>query len=76
MFNKPRDQTTTTSISKQVIPADEILQHGALPGALSAHHGDLRQVQVTALPDGAEGVLQLVDEGDQVLHPPVPHGGG
>ena len=57
-------------------PPHEVLQHGALPRALPAHHGDLRQVQVAALPDGAEGVLQLVDQRDQLLHAAVPHGGG
>jgi len=51
----------------------EVLEHGALPGALAAHHRDLRQVQVTALPDGAEGVLEPVHQRDQVLHAPVPH---
>lgn len=56
-------------------PPHEVLQHGALPGALPPHHRDLRQVQVAALADGAEGVLQLVDEGDEVFHSPIPHDG-
>ena len=55
-------------------PANEILQDWAFPGALSADHGDLREVQITTLADGAESVLKFVDQGDQVFHPPVPHG--
>lgn len=58
-----------------VQPADEILQHRAFPCALPADDRYLRQVQVARLADGAEGVLQLVDEGDEVFHSPVPHDG-
>ncbi|TNN63059.1 hypothetical protein EYF80_026675 [Liparis tanakae] len=47
-----------------VQPPDEILQHGALPCALAADDRYLRQVQVAALADGAEGVLEFVDEGN------------
>lgn len=57
------------------LPAHEVLQHRALPGALPAHHRDLRQVQARVLPDGGERVLQLVDQRDQLLHAPVPHDG-
>ena len=57
-------------------PAHEVLEHRALAGALAAHHGDLRQVQVAALADGAEGILQLVDQRDQLFHPAVAHGAG
>lgn len=60
----------------QKVPPDEILQHRALAGALPPDHGDLRQVEVSVLPDGGEGVLQPVDQRDQILHPAVPHGGG
>lgn len=60
-------------MSKPRSPAHEVLQNRALPGALAAHHRDLRQLQVTALADGAEGVLQFINQGDQVLHPAVPH---
>lgn len=56
-------------------PANEVLQHGALPGALAADHRYLRQIQVATLADGAEGVLELVDEGNEVLHSPVSHDG-
>lgn len=35
----------------------EVLQHGALPSTLASDYGDLRQVEVTALPDAAEGIL-------------------
>src|SRR3712207_8322731 len=31
------------------LPAYEILEHRALAGALAAHHGDLRQVEVRVL---------------------------
>lgn len=48
---------TLLPYSPALSPAHEVLQHGALPGALPAHHSNLRQVQVAALPDGAEGVL-------------------
>ena len=57
-------------------PAHEVLEHRALAGALAAHHGDLRQVQVAALADGTEGILQLVDQRDQLFHPAVAHGAG
>lgn len=56
-------------------PPNEVLQHGALPCALAADDRYLRQVQVAALADGAEGVLELVDEGNEVFHPPVSHSG-
>ncbi|TNN81485.1 hypothetical protein EYF80_008257 [Liparis tanakae] len=39
-------------------------KHGALPCTLTADHCDLRQVQVAGLADGAEGILQLVDQRD------------
>ena len=54
-------------------PSYEVLQHRALPSALAADHSYLRQVEVAALPDGAEGILEFVNEGNQILHPPVPH---
>lgn len=56
------------------LPAHEVLQHGAFSRALAAHHGDLRQVQVAGLADTAEGILQLVDQRDQLLHAAVSHG--
>lgn len=55
-------------------PAHEVLQHRALPGALAADHRDLRQVEARVLADGGEGVLELVNQRDEFLHPPVPHG--
>lgn len=57
-----------------ILPAYKVLQHGALSCALAADHSDLRQVQVTGLTDGAEGILQLVDQRDQILHATVSHG--
>lgn len=54
-------------------PPNEILKHGALPCALAADHRYLRQIQVATLADGAEGVLELVDEGNEVFHSPISH---
>jgi len=55
------------------LPAHKVLQHGALAGALAAHHGDLRQVEAAALAHAAQRVLEPVDQRDQVLHAAVPH---
>lgn len=55
--------------------AHEVLQHRALPSALAAHHRDLWQVEVRILADGGERVLKSVDQRDELLHPPIPHGG-
>lgn len=65
--------TCKAVVHKTMSPPHEVLQYGALPGALPADHRYLRQVQVAALADGAEGVLELVDERNQLLHPAVPH---
>jgi hypothetical protein len=46
-------------------PAHDALQHTGLARGLRAHHHDLRQVE-RLLADGAEDVLQLVDDGDEV----------
>lgn len=59
-----------------VIPAHEIFQDRAFACALTPDHRDLRQVQVAALSDGTEGVLQAVHQRDELLHPPVAHGDG
>lgn len=59
-----------------VIPAYEIFQDRAFARALPPDHRDLRQVQVAALSDGTEGVLQAVHQRDEILHPPVAHGYG
>ena len=53
--------------------AHEVLQHRAFPGALTADHGDLRQVNGSVLTDGGERILHLVDQRNQVLHATVPH---
>ncbi|TNN41702.1 hypothetical protein EYF80_048146 [Liparis tanakae] len=50
-----------------------VLQHGALAGALSAHHGDLRQLEAAALARAAQRVLEPVDQRDELLHAAVPH---
>lgn len=60
-------------MSEGLSPAHEALQDGALPCALLAHHGDLRQLEAAALPRAAQGVLQAVDQRNQVLHPSVAH---
>lgn len=57
-----------------ILPAYKVLQHRAFPRALAADHCDLRQVQVAGLADGAEGILQPVDQRDQILHATVSHG--
>lgn len=63
-------------LERQVHPlAHEVLQNGALAGALPPHHGDLRQIERRVLADGGEGVLQPVHQRDQFLHAPVPHDG-
>lgn len=60
-------------MSRVFLPAHKALQDGALPGALLAHHSDLRQLEAAALPGAAQGVLQAIDQRDQLLHPPVAH---
>lgn len=67
--------TLLQELKDMIEPPDEILQHGALPCALAADHRYLRQIQVATLADGAEGVLELVDEGNEVFHSPIPHVG-
>lgn len=62
-------------IIKHIQPAHEIFQDGAFPCALPADDSYLRQVQVAALADGAERVLEFVDERNQIFHSPVPHSG-
>lgn len=57
-----------------ILPAYKVLQHRALSCTLASDHCDLRQVQVAGLADGAEGILQLVDQRDQLLHATVSHG--
>lgn len=63
----------TSRMMPRLLPAHKALQDGALPGALLAHHRDLRQLEAAALPGAAQGVLQAVDQRDQLLHPPVAH---
>lgn len=54
----------------------EVLQHGALSCALPSDHGNLWQVEVAALADATECILESVDQGDQFLHALVTHGAG
>lgn len=70
------NERTDERIKTVDLLAHEVLQHGALAGALSSHHCDLRQVKITALPDGAEGVLQPVHQRDEILHASVTHDDG
>lgn len=58
------------------LPAHEIFQDGGLSCALAAHDSDLRQIEVAALADGAECILEAVDQRDQLLHPAVAHRNG
>lgn len=51
----------------QEISADDVLEDAAFAGALGADDDDLREVN-GRLSDGAEHILELVDDGDQVLH--------
>lgn len=67
------DAPTSTAAWQSYLLPDEVLQHRALPCALAAHHGDLRQVQVGVLADGGEGILHTVHQRNQILHSPVPH---
>ena len=53
-------------------PADKILQHGGLSGALTADDGNLRQVDGHVYAQLREGVLHPVDDGDERLHALVP----
>lgn len=48
--------------------ANAVLQHGALSRALPAYHGYLRQVNGRLHAQLREGVLQLVDNGDKLVH--------
>lgn len=73
--NHSRNLPLVQEFKDMIQPPDEILQHGAFPCALAADHRDLRQIQVATLADGAEGVLELVDEGNEVFHSPVSHDG-
>lgn len=70
---KGADAATCAAARKGHLLPDEVLQHRALPGALAAHHGDLRQVQVGVLADGGEGILHAVHQRNQILHSLVPH---
>lgn len=58
------------------LPSHKVLQDGALPCTLAAHHSDLGQVKVADMPHAAQGVLQTVDQRDQILHPLVAHRNG
>lgn len=65
-----------TQTSLCVLPAHEVFQDGAFPCALAAHYSDLRQLEAVALTHGAQGLLESVDQRDQLLHPAVAHRNG
>lgn len=73
--SQAQNLTLVQEFKDMIQPPDEILQHGALPCALAADHRYLRQIQVATLADGAEGVLEFVDEGNEVFHSPISHDG-
>jgi hypothetical protein len=50
-------------------PSDEVLQDGALSSGLSAHHRDLGQIQRHVDPQLSKSVLQLIHDGNKLLHP-------
>lgn len=56
-----------------VLPAHKVLQDGALPRTLAAHHSDLRQLEDAALTHAAQGILETVHHWNQLLHPAIPH---
>lgn len=55
------------------VPAHEVLQHGAFTSTLATDNGDLRQVQIAALADGTESIVEAVHQRNELLHAPVPH---
>ena len=52
-------------------PPHKVLQHGRLSRALSTDHRYLGQVDGAVLTQLGEGILKLVDDEDQLLHPRV-----
>ena len=72
---------TRLHVKLSISPADEVLEHGGLSRRLPADDRDLRQVYDHGHTELREDVLDLVDEGDEGLHPYVTllrarHGGG
>ena len=69
------------NVKLSISPAHEVLQHGRLSRRLPPDDRDLRQVYHHGHAELREDVLDLVDEGDEGLHPYVTllrprHGGG
>ena len=52
-------------------PSDEVFQDATLASRLAADDGDLRQVDSQRHAQATEGVLQAIDDGDQLRHPRV-----
>lgn len=48
--------------------AHKILQDRTLSGRLSAHHGNLRQIQLHMHPQLGECILEFIDDGNELLH--------
>jgi len=49
-------------------PAYKVFQHRWLASRLTAHHGDLRQVDDHGHAQTGEGILHPIDDGDEGLH--------
>lgn len=61
-------------VEKDLLP-DEVLQDRRLARTLTSDDGDLGQVELHGDPERGEGILELVDDRDQRLHPRVPRHG-
>lgn len=51
--------------------AHEVLQHRTLARTLTADHRDLRQIELHVHTALCEGILQLVDQRNQLFHAPI-----
>lgn len=48
--------------------SNEILQHGTFASTLTSDDGDLRQIELQGDAHRSEGILQLIDHRNQLLH--------
>ena len=51
-----------------VSPSDEVFQDAALSGRLTANNGDLWQIDSERDSESTEGVLQSIDDRDELFH--------